>query len=387
MNIQPVSGVAKRQMRMIYMVDASGSMSIDGKMDTLNMAMARAQGEIRQVAEANPHANVMVQTMKFSSGAEWTTPEPVAVSSFQWESLQADELSRSDPGWAREMRQQLNQAGAHAGKFKIGLQWFNRNDLDLHVVCPHGNEIYFGKKKVSCCGGWLDIDMNVNGETSSPVEHIVFGHSERGDSQEIAPGDYHISVVYYGTHDSDSSSDYRVLVDFDGQPYSNHEGRISGRGKSQIIETITVGGGGTVTGGAADSGTGGNTELGKALNLLGEALGPNHPRRAIPPLVVLLSDGDPTDEFQTALDNLNEVEWAKKAQRFAIAIGQDVDRDVLSQFTGDSQRVLDANNPEQLATMIQWCSTQVLQTSLSGREDDLPPPPPTLNQDSGDFTW
>lgn len=387
MSIQPIDGVARRQMRMIYLVDASGSMSIDGKMDTLNIAMASAQGEIRHVAEANPHANVMVQTMKFSSGAAWTTPEPIGVSSFQWNSIQADVLERSDPGWAREMRQQLTQAGAHGGKFKIGLSWFNRNDLDLHVVCPHGNEIYYGNKKVSCCGGWLDVDMNVQGETSSPVEHIVFGMTEGGSQTEITPGDYHISVVFYGKHES-NECDYRVLIDFDGQTYSSHEGNISGTGKSKIIETITVGDGGGISDASAGSGAGGNTDLGAALDLLGESLkSPPHPRRAIPPLVVLLSDGEPTDDFQTALRKLETLTWAQKAQRFAIAIGSDADRQVLSEFTGDSQRVLEANNPEQLATMIQWCSTQVLQTSLSGNQADVPPPPPAISDSSGETTW
>lgn len=386
--MDPIAGVARRQMRMIFMVDASGSMSVDRKMDTLNLAMAKAQGEIRQVAAGNPHANVMVQTMKFSSGASWTTPEPVAVENFQWQTMQADELSRSDPGWAREMRQQLNQAGAHAGKFKIGLQWFNRNDLDLHVVCPHGTEIFFRNKKARCCGGWLDLDMNVSGESTEPMEHIVFGHTADGQDTDIAPGDYHIQVVYFGKHGNEQRSDYRVLVDFDGQTHSTHEGSISKSKDKQIVDTITVGDSGSISPNGGGFGTGGNTELGKALDLLGEALkSPPHPRRAIPPLVVLLSDGDPTDEFEAALNNLNQVKWAEKAQRFAIAIGQDVDRTMLTQFTGDSQRVLDANNPEQLATMIQWCSTQVLQTSLTGGGNEMPPPPPTVTNSSGETTW
>ena len=398
--IQPIQGLAKRQMRMIYLVDCSGSMSIDGKMDTLNIAMAKAQGEIRKVAEGNPQANVMVQTLRFSSGASWTTPEPVPVSSFQWQTMQADELDRTDPGWAREMRQQLVAAGAHGGKFKIGLQWFDRNDLDLHVVCPHGHEIYYGSKESPCCGGWLDVDMNVKGETDSPLEHIVFGHTESGATRDLAPGDYKISVVYYSKY-AGASSDFRVIVDFDDQPYSNYEETISTRTKTKIIDTITVaddgsigGAGGTVPGG---TGPGGNTDLGAAFVCLGEALkSPPHPRRAIPPLVVLLSDGEPTDDFEGPLAALDSLGWAQKAQRFAIAIGRDADPEVLTKFTGDRNKVLDANNPERLATLIQWCSTQVLQSSLtaggegSGPASFMPPPPPPGSGSSdgaGDVSW
>jgi uncharacterized protein YegL len=148
------------------------------------------------------------------------------------------------------------------------------------------------------------------------------------------------------------------------------------------MDTITVTDGGSLAG-AGGTGTGGNTDLGAALACLGQALkSPPHPRRAIPPLVVLLSDGVPTDEFEGPLAALDSLGWAQKAQRFAIAIGRDADPEVLTKFTGDRNKVLDANKSERLATLIQWCSTQVLQSSLtagggdSGPASFMPPTPP-----------
>ena len=103
----------------------------------------------------------------------------------------------------------------------------------------------------------------------------------------------------------------------------------------------------------------------------------------IPPLVVLLSDGEPTDEYEAPLAALDSLPWGKKAQRYAIAIGQDADLEVLQEFTRDPQKVLPAANSQQLATLIQWASTQVLQSSLtsggdgsSGQNPPPPPPPP-----------
>jgi hypothetical protein len=330
-------------------------MSLDGKMDTLNVAMASALGEIRKVAEGNPQVNVMLQVLKFSKGAEWTTPEPVPVSSFQWQPMQPDELTRDDPGWAREMKIALDDVGINAGTLRIVLEWGDRNDLDLHVVCPCGNEISFSKKKVSCCGGWLDNSSNVHGESLEPREQITFGYTEDGTTTEMPSGTYRISVTYYKQHGNKSSSDYKVAVYLDGETYKTYEGNISGDKTTKIIDTLQIDSNNVVM----DSTSGGNTDFGAALTCLGDALkSPPHPRRALPPLVVLLSDGEPTDEYEAALAALDSLPWGKKAQRYAIAIGQDADREVLMKFTGDPNRVLDAYNAERLAMLVDPSSMQ-----------------------------
>ncbi len=336
---QPIQGIARIEQRLFFLVDCSASMSLDGKMDTLNVAMASALGEIRKVAEGNPQVNVMLQVLKFSKGAEWTTPEPVPVSSFQWQPMQPDELTRDVPCWAREMKVELDRLGAHAGKLRIGLEWADRTDLDLHVVCPCGNEISFSKKKVSCCGGWLDVDQNVHGETLEPKEHITFGYDDDGTTTEMPSGTYGISVTYYKKHGDKSSSDYKVAVYLDGETYKTYEGNISGAQTNKIIDTLEIDSNTVVM----DSTTGENTDLGAALTCLGDALTPpKHPKRAIPPRVVLLSDGEPTDEYTAALAALDALPWGKKAQRYAIAIGQDADLEVLQEFTRDPQKVFPA---------------------------------------------
>ena len=79
--------------------------------------------------------------------------------------------------------------------------------------------------------------------------------------------------------------------------------------------------------------------------------------RALPPVIVLLSDGQPTDDYKKSLDKLLHLPWGKKAVRIAISIGQDADDDVLQQFTGNRELVLQANNPQALVKMIKWAST------------------------------
>lgn len=102
----------------------------------------------------------------------------------------------------------------------------------------------------------------------------------------------------------------------------------------------------------------GLTELGKAFDLLAAQLSiPPMPARALPPVIVLLSDGQPTDDYKKSLDKLKSMPWFRKAVKIAISIGQDADDDVLIEFTGNKELVLQANNATALAKMIKWAST------------------------------
>lgn len=103
---------------------------------------------------------------------------------------------------------------------------------------------------------------------------------------------------------------------------------------------------------------GGVTDLGKAFEMLAAQLTiPPMSDRALPPVIVLLSDGQPTDDYKKSLDKLLHLPWGKKAVRIAISIGQDADDDVLVEFTGNRELVLQANNAEDLTKMIKWAST------------------------------
>ena len=102
----------------------------------------------------------------------------------------------------------------------------------------------------------------------------------------------------------------------------------------------------------------GVTDMGKALDMLAAQLTiPPMPERALPPVLVLLSDGIPTDDHKKGLDKLLGLPWGKKSVRIAIAIGHDADTEVLSDFTGNKELVLQANSAEALVRMIKWAST------------------------------
>lgn len=120
----------------------------------------------------------------------------------------------------------------------------------------------------------------------------------------------------------------------------------------------------------------GVTDLGKAFDLLTAQLDVKQMGdRALPPVIVLLSDGQPTDDYKKSLDKFKKLPWAKKAVKIAISIGQDADDDVLLDFTGNRELVLQANNAKMLAKMIKWASTAVSSVSsgVSNTNDDPQP--------------
>jgi uncharacterized protein YegL len=131
----------------------------------------------------------------------------------------------------------------------------------------------------------------------------------------------------------------------------------------------------------------GVTELGHALSLLCAQLTiPPMSDRALPPVIVLLSDGRPTDDYKTELDRMLALPWGKKAVRIAIAIGKDADLNVLEEFTGNSDLVLEAKNRDMLVRMIKWASTAAAMVSapaVQGDSDEITLTPlAAVNMDS-----
>jgi uncharacterized protein YegL len=102
---------------------------------------------------------------------------------------------------------------------------------------------------------------------------------------------------------------------------------------------------------------------------------------------VLLSDGEPTDNWQQPLDEVLRLPWGQKSVRLAIGIGQQANHGVLERFIHNPEiQPLQANNPEQLTRYIRWVSTavagSVMRSQSSPGEGGAPvqalPPPPAV---------
>jgi uncharacterized protein YegL len=115
----------------------------------------------------------------------------------------------------------------------------------------------------------------------------------------------------------------------------------------------------------------GVTDLGAALHLVASELTmPPMPERALPPVLALVSDGQPTDDWEAGLRAVEATPWGAKAVRVAIAIGDDADSAVLANFTRSSENVFLAQTPGALARAIRWASTTAVRSASESRPLD-----------------
>ncbi|MFN4034285.1 MAG: YfaP family protein [Fimbriimonadales bacterium] len=111
-----------------------------------------------------------------------------------------------------DLVERLEQAGAQFGDPQFSLSWDNRNDLDLHVIDPQGNHIFF-RQRTSPTGGELDVDANAEGlrATDRPVENIYW-------SPGNAPqGTYKVYVHHYANHGDRDPTPYTLRITMNGR--------------------------------------------------------------------------------------------------------------------------------------------------------------------------
>jgi uncharacterized protein YegL len=133
----------------------------------------------------------------------------------------------------------------------------------------------------------------------------------------------------------------------------------------------------------------GTTALGEALTLLGSRIATEVARSTADqkgdwkPLVFLMTDGAPTDDWQKGLSALQQV---KTGLIVACAAGPHADTGILKQLT-DIVVKLDTADSSTIKAFFKWVSASVSSGSQKvdlGKQEvtgvkDLPPPPPEVN--------
>lgn len=127
-----------------------------------------------------------------------------------------------------------------SGKIRINLKWFTLDDLDLHVILPNNEEIFYSKKSVTFegCTGTLDIDANAgNNSSRTPQENIYW-------DKDLPLGKYVVKVVFYSKKDTAAEIPYTVTLEPDnGNPVIKSGKMVNPKEEHTIItfESTTEG--------------------------------------------------------------------------------------------------------------------------------------------------
>lgn len=90
------------------------------------------------------------------------------------------------------------------------------------------------------------------------------------------------------------------------------------------------------------------------------------------PVIILLSDGEPTDDYMSALKKLQANKWYQAALKIAIAIGEDANREVLKRAIKNVELLFTVNDIGSLRKIIRFIavtSSQIASTSASVSDD------------------
>lgn len=114
----------------------------------------------------------------------------------------------------------------------------------------------------------------------------------------------------------------------------------------------------------------GLTFMGAAFNALNEKLSVSHgfmkhASGAVAPVLFLLSDGEPNDDYQAGLQKLKANNWYQVAVRVAVGYGDSND-DVLREFTGNRETVLHTDDPNELKKLIRFVAVTSSRVASQG---------------------
>lgn len=110
------------------------------------------------------------------------------------------------------IKERVKRAGGNVeGFMRFSLSWNYFDDLDIHVIEPDGNEIFYSNMRSRNSCGFQDVDMNVQPNTLEPVENVAWA-----DKNRIQKGKYKVFVENYTKRDM-SASGFELQMEIDGQ--------------------------------------------------------------------------------------------------------------------------------------------------------------------------
>lgn len=183
---------------------------------------------IEKIIPGSKEIEVLVENRHMTNMVSLLTAEHKETKSlFKWD----NPFSWSYTGGITDsIKERVKAAGGNIeGVLRVSLSWFNFDDLDLHVLEPNGNRIYYGDK-VSSSSGNLDVDMNANGARSrNAVENIAWTNSHR-----MQEGKYTVLVNNYMRREMIDVG-FDIQIEYDGQVFDFNSRKSPSNGNTEEV--------------------------------------------------------------------------------------------------------------------------------------------------------
>ena len=175
---------------------------------------------LNDVLPGSTDVSILVENRHISNFVTLTAPENSdAGHLFKWNNNFAWVYNGS---LADSFKEKVKAAGGNVDGFmRASLHWFNLDDLDLHVVQPDGEEIYYSNKR-GISGGTLDIDMNVNHPVRDAVENVIWT-----DPAKLKIGTYTVYIQNF-TRRENVDVGFEVEIEVNGELHKFNYDKIVG---------------------------------------------------------------------------------------------------------------------------------------------------------------
>ena len=424
----PGGQISYRPLYFTWLCDCSGSMSVEGKMASLNQAIRDTLPGLRSIARENPYAAVLMRAIRFSHGASWLSNQYIPLSDFVWTDLTADPLTNPELDvvflidTSGSMEDEIDGVKNSCQQFADQIM---KENIDIHIgmigfdIGGHRSnlkELRYRVKNLShyTIGTWNITTPEIFKNHVNQLRVGLFGgagcYIANQDTVDIFPEIVNLfktgrnsakRVLVIISDEMGDREGLKKIVDIlrEEQIRAYVLGVSDKNGAHQQIANITEGlfwdifksrgeadfsilfrdvadtiaretkkaiGDGKISSG---------TDMGAAVRLLSTSLKmPPMPERALPPVQVLISDGKPTDDFPEALNELIMLPWGRKSVKISIGIGKDADINTLRLFNSNKElEPLVAYDPEDLIRMIRWASSEALRLSSKPRIGETKP--------------
>lgn len=157
-------------------------------------------------------------TLHATEGEAWDDYEPEGVRQVQGSDEILEAVTLIDAETGEKFDRGLGPG--QTGTVQATLRWTGTADMDLHVLDPNGEEIYFGARN-SSSGGALDLDKipACGGADTGPHTENIFWEDD------APPGEYTVWVYDYSS--CDVATDYSLQVVVGGSTVVSETGTIS----------------------------------------------------------------------------------------------------------------------------------------------------------------